>query len=312
MRYRYEKKVSIFKIQSEIIRAASEYLRNKDYCEILPPIIAEHTDPGLRGAHVAKVNFYGKQFCITSSINLQKFQAIKLLDKIFSISQVIRLEDPEKINTGRHLCEFSIVEVESANADYHQIMDIGDGLIAHIINSVIKHCPKELELLERKLNVIDQPFKRITHEEVVKLLKSKGLTAEIGQEIPFASEVEFSKMNKAFVWITDYPNGSRGFYDRVNPNNPEFLMDFDLIMPEGYGEVISGGEREFTKEGIIRQMNETGLDPKAYESFLKLYDDGTMLPSSGFGIGIERLTRYICGLKHISEAALFPKLPINA
>ncbi len=304
-----QRKVSIFKIQSEIIRAASEYLRSKGFYEILPPIIVENTDPGLRGAHIAKIDFYGKQLCITSSINLQKFQAIKLLGKIFAISQVVRLEEPEKINTGRHLSEFSIIEVESANTNYNQIMGIGDGLIAYIINSVIKNCPKELEILGRKLNFIDKPFKRMKHEEVVRLLKSKRLDVEIGQEIPFESEVEFSKMNDTFVWITDYPDGSRGFYDRMNLNNPNFLMDFDLIMPEGYGEVISGGEREFTREGITRQMKKTGLNPKEYESFLKLYDDGTMLPSSGFGIGIERLTRYICGLKHISEAALFPKLP---
>jgi len=306
-----ERKAGIFRIQSEIIRASSEYLRSKGFCEILPPIIAENTDPGLRGAHIAKIDFYGKQLCVTSSINLQKFQAVKLLGRIFAISQVVRLEDPEKLGTGRHLSEFSIIEVESANTDYQQIMDIGDGLVAHIINSVIANCQEELKILGRKLRRIEKPFKRIRHEEVVKLLKSNELAVEYSQEIPFESEAEFSKMNDSFVWITDYPDGSRGFYDGTNPKNQGFLMDFDLIMPEGYGEVASGGERECTREGIMRQMKKTGLSPKEYESFLKLYDDGTMLPSSGFGMGIERLTKYVCGLKHISEAAMFPKLPLK-
>jgi asparaginyl-tRNA synthetase len=304
-----ERKTAIFKIQSEIIRAASEYLRSKKFNEILPPITAENTDPGLRGAHIAKIDFYGKPYCITSSINLQKFEAVKCLGKIFGISQVVRLEESKKKETGRHLSEFSLIEVEAAKMNYHQIMDIGDELIASIINSVIKNCSEELKILNRNLKPIKKPFDRMKHEEVIKLLKSNGLKAERGEEIPVESECEFSKMIDNFVWITDYPNGSRGFYDRMNPNNPDFLMDFDLIMPEGYGEVISGGEREFTREGIIRQMEKTGLNPKEYEEFLELYDGGAMLPSSGFGIGIERLTRFICGLKHISEAALFPKLP---
>ena len=304
-----ERKTAIFKIQSEIIKTASEFLRIKKFNEILPPIIAENTDPGLRGAHIAKIDFYGKPHCVTSSINLQKFEAVKYLEKIFAISQVVRLEEVNKIDTGRHLSAFSLIEVEAANMDYHQIMDIGDGLITSIINSIIKNCSEELTILNRTLKPINKPFNRIKHEEVVRLLKSKKINAEPGEEIPCESEIEFSRMIDNFVWITDYPNGSRGFYDRMNPENSHFLLDFDLIMPEGYGEIISGGEREFTREGITRQMKKTGLEPKEYEQFLKLYDDGTMLPSSGFGIGIERLTRFICGLKHISEAALFPKLP---
>ncbi len=304
-----ERKTCIFKIQSEMIRAASEFLRDKDFYEILPPIIAENTDPGLRGAYIAKIDFYGKPYCITSSINIQKFEAIKYLKSIFGISQVVRLEEPSKKLTGRHLSEFSIIEVEAANKNYQEIMKIGEGLIKHIVNSVLKNCSEELSFLGRKLKPIKGSFKKISHECVVNLLKENNLKAEQGEEIHFESEVEFSRMQNNFVWITEYPNGSRGFYDKVNPKKPDYLMDFDLIIPEGYGEVISGGEREFTREGITRQMLKTGLNPNEYETFLKLYDDGTMLPSSGFGIGIERLTRYICGLKHISEAAMFPKLP---
>lgn len=303
------KKICIFRIQSEIIGSASGFLRSNGFFEILPPIIAENTDPGLRGAHIAKIDFYGKPFCITSSINIQKFEAIKYLEKIFAISQVVRLEEPSKRFTGRHLSEFSIIEVEAANKNYNEIMEIGENLICHIINSVLYKCSAELDFLGRKLTPLKTPFKKFSHTEVVEILKAKGFNAEYGEEIPFEAEVEFSRMQEGFVWITDYPNGSRGFYDRMNPVKPDFLKDFDLIMPEGFGEVVSGGEREFSREGITRQMLKTGLNPKDYETFLKLYDDGTMLPSSGFGIGIERLTRFICGLKHVSEASMFPKLP---
>lgn len=120
-----KKKISIFKIQSEIIGSASEFLRKEGFYEILPPIIAENTDPGLRGAHIAKIDFYGKPFCVTSSINLQKFEAVKYLKNIFAISQVVRLERADKRETGRHLSEFSIIEVEAANKNYYQIMDLG-------------------------------------------------------------------------------------------------------------------------------------------------------------------------------------------
>ncbi len=303
------RKTAIFRVQSEIIGRASEFLRKSGFFEILPPITARNTDPGLRGAHVARVDLYGTPHCVTSSINLQKFEAIKHLGRIFAISQVVRLEDPDKRTTGRHLSEFSIVEVEAAHLGYRGIMGIGEDLICYIINSVSYNCSKELRNLDRSLKTARKPFKRIPHAEVVRILKAMGLKAEDGEEIPFESEVEFSRMQDSPVWIIDYPNGSRGFYDRLNPNDPAHLMDFDLILPGGYGEVMSGGEREFTREGITRQMQRTGLNPAEYEEFLRLYDNGAMLPSSGFGIGVERLTRYICGLEHISEASMFPKLP---
>lgn len=304
-----ERKTAIFRIQSEVIRSSSEYLRGIGFYEILPPIISESTDFGSNDPNIAKIDFYGKRYCIASSISMQKFQAIKHLKNIFAIAKAIRLEDPEKVFTHRHLCEFTTLELEATNKNYNEIMDIGENLIIHIVNSILQTCSVELDSLTRKLKPLKTPFKKVSHKEVVKLLKTKGLEAKYEEDIPFKSEMEFSKMQNSFVWITDYPNGSRGFYDRVNPQNLNCLMDFDLIMPKGYGEVMSGGEREFTKEGITRQMSKIGLNPKEYKEFLKLYDEGNMLPSSGFGIGIERLTRYICGLDNISEASMFPKLP---
>ena len=303
------KKEAILRIQSRLIGSASEYLRRIGFKEILPPIIAKNTDPGLRGGRIATVDFYGDSYCLSSSINIQKFEAIKYLNNIFAISQVVRIEDPDTIDTGRHLSEFSIIEVEAANKTLTEIIDIGEDLIGHIITAIIKECSDELQHLQRDLKPVVGSFPRFRHIEVVELLRNMGLEVDEKKDIPLKSEEEFSKMQDGFVWITSYPNGSRGFYDRMNPDNKDYLLDFDLIMPEGYGEVISGGEREFTREGIERQMQITGIDPKEYESFLELYDDGSMLPSAGFGIGVERLTRYICGLDHISEASLFPKIP---
>ena len=131
---------------------------------------------------------------------------------------------------------------------------------------------------------------------------------EYGEEIPWDAEEVLSSKFDDFFWLIDYPITARGFYDREDPNKRGILRDFDLFYPEGYGEAVSGGEREFDYDKVIKRMKSNRENPQDYGWYIEMLKEGTS-PSAGFGIGVERFTRYICGLEHIWEAVPFPKLP---
>jgi asparaginyl-tRNA synthetase len=149
---------------------------------------------------------------------------------------------------------------------------------------------------------------KITYNEAVELLLEKGYSGKQGEEIPWEVEAELSRSFGDFFWLIDYPKTARGFYDREDEDRPGVLRDFDLFYPEGYGEAVSGGEREYKYERVVARMSSTGEAPEAYGWYLEMLRDG-LRPSAGFGIGVERLTRYVCGREYVWDAVPFPKVP---
>lgn len=299
---------SMLKIQDEILSAIRDFLRNEGFVEILAPIIGPVTDPGIRGAKQVSIDYYGESFKIMSSMILYKQMAVTSLAKIFAVSPNIRLEPTDSLATGRHLAEFRQVDLEQARATYHDIMDVAERLVQEICRRISRACASQMEALERRLSDPHLPFKRITYQEAVDMLASKDFKVEYGKEIPWKEERELSLMFKEPFFITDYPLTARGFYDREDPERPGILRDFDLLYPEGFGEAVSGGERENTFKGVVRRMQMTNEDPSSYRWYLDMLRDG-VAPSAGFGIGVERLTRWICGLNAVWDAVPFPKVP---
>ncbi len=299
---------AVMRIQDEILSALRDHLRSVGFIEILAPIIGPATDPGIRGAKQVCFDYYGTEFKIMSSMILYKQMAVNSFDKVFALSPNIRLEPDETIETGRHLSEFRQLDLEVARADYFDAMAVGEGLVTSTIKRVKEKCPEELEALERKLKTPRPPYRKVTHREAVDLLRGKGFDCKQGEEVPWEAESALSKSFGDFFWIYDYPKTARGFYDREDEERPGILRDFDLFYPEGYGEAISGGEREYKYEKVASRMLATGEVPEAYRWYLEMLKDGTS-PSAGFGIGVERLTRYICGKEFIWEAVPFPKVP---
>ncbi|UCH57087.1 MAG: hypothetical protein JSV18_07055 [Candidatus Bathyarchaeota archaeon] len=299
---------SVLRVQDEILSALRDFLRRNGFVEILAPIIGPVTDPGIRGAKQVSVDFYGHGFKIMSSMILYKQMAVSSLERVFALSPNVRLEPSESIETGRHLSEFRQLDLEVANASYFDIMDIGERMVIYTCRRIREACRDELLLLERDLKVPSVPFRKMTHEEAVELLRSEGYKVNKGDEIPWVAEEAISRMFDEPFWIYDYPMTARGFYDREDPKRSGILMDFDLIYPEGFGEAISGGEREFQLERVMARMRSNGEDPEAYGWYLEMLGEGVS-PSAGFGIGVERFTRYVCGLEKIWEAVPFPKVP---
>ena len=163
-------------------------------------------------------------------------------------------------------------------------------------------------MLGRDLKVPCTPFKKIKHSDAVKYLQKRGYDIKQGEEIPWDAEGFLSKNQEDFFWIIDYPKTARGFYDREDEEHPGILKDFDLFYPEGYGETVSGAEREYKYEKVKQRIMNGGEATENYRWYLEMLKEGTT-PSAGFGIGVERFTRYICGLEYIWEAVPFPKVP---
>ncbi|HKZ45583.1 MAG TPA: amino acid--tRNA ligase-related protein [archaeon] len=304
---KHPKLVKILKIQDEILAALRDFLRQEGFIEILAPIIGPVSDPGIRGAKIASIDYYGVPFKVMSSMILYKQLAMSSLGKIFALSPCIRMEPLETTETGRHLTEFRQLDLEIAEVGYEDAMIVAERLIQYVCKKVACACDKELEQLGRKLKIPKIPFKKIKYDEAIELLKQKGFYVEYGEEIPWEEEKIISEMFDEPFFIYDYPLSSRGFYDREDPKRPGILRDFDLIYPEGFGEAVSGGEREHTFEGVVKRMELTKEDSEKYEWYLEMLKAG-IPPSAGFGVGVERLTRFICGLDKIWEALPFPKV----
>ncbi|MFI8824482.1 asparagine synthetase A [Streptomyces sp. NPDC053431] len=300
------------RIQQRLLAGAREYLTGAGFAEMMPPIIGPVTDPGIRGSKQVDLDFYGHKYKLMTSAILYKQASLLAFDKIFCIAPNVRLEPLETANTSRHLAEFHQIDVEMAGASRDQITQVVEELVRHMIGRAVAECAEDFELLGRDTGVFEtllkEAFGRRTHADAVAELRAGGHPQNPDAEIDWQGEVIVSEAADRPFFLTDYPKGSRGFYDRESAERPGVLRNFDLIAPEGYGELCSGSEREFDYGRIVTRMRETGENPAKYGWYLAMVREG--IPgSAGFGIGVERLTRYVTGLDAAWQANAFPKLP---
>jgi asparaginyl-tRNA synthetase len=303
---------AVLTVQQRIVASAREYLCGHGFHELLPPIIGPVTDPGARGAKQVDVDYYGHRYKLMTSAILYKQAALTAFDRIFYVAPNVRLEPLETAQTSRHLAEFHQIDVEMAHASREDAMAVAEGLVGHVVGRVVAACQSELELLGRDTgpfaSLLGEPFDRRTHAEAVADLREMGHEQSPDAEIDWAGEAILSgKAGKPF-FVTDYPKGSRGFYDRESTQRLGMLRNFDLIAPEGYGELCSGSEREHGYAAIVARMRETGENPAKYGWYLQMLREG-IPASAGFGLGLERLTRYVAGLDAVWQASAWPKVP---
>ncbi|MEM5793700.1 MAG: asparagine synthetase A [Candidatus Aenigmatarchaeota archaeon] len=292
---------AVLKVQEEVMKAIREFLYREGFLEILPPLLDSITDPGIRGAKFFEVEAYGKKYKLMSALTVHKPLLAKHFGKIFSFCPCFRKEPEECKKTKRHLAQFWQVEVEVLGKQ-EDAMRVLERLIQFVCKKVKKKCKKELKILGRKLRVPRIPFKRISYGEALEIARKMGLHVSSGKEIPWEVEKELSKKFIQPFFITHYPKGSRGFYEKIDG---EKLLDFDLIYDSGFGEACSGSEREYEEKKIVEKIKGTEIAKcKWYLKSIK-----SLKPTSGFGIGLERLTRYVCGLKCVYEASLMPIIP---
>jgi asparaginyl-tRNA synthetase len=303
---------TVLRVQHRILTAAREHLCAAGFVEMLPPIIGPVTDPGGRGSKQIDIDYYGHRYKLMTSAILYKQASLLAFDKVFYIAPNVRLEPLETASTGRHLAEFHQIDVEVAGASREEITQVVEDLVRHTVRRVAEEMPAELEALGRDTGafteLLERPFEHRTHAAAVRDLHDIGHDQSPDAEIDWQAEVKLSRKVSHPFFVTDYPKGSRGFYDRESRTEPGTLRNFDLIAPEGYGELCSGSEREYEYGQIVARMRETGENPAKYGWYLQMVRDG-IPASAGFGLGLERLTRYITGLDAVWQANAYPKLP---
>jgi asparaginyl-tRNA synthetase len=295
-------------VQQEALQAARDFLRGRGFSELLPPLIGPVTDPGGRGAKALDVDFYGHRYKLMTSAILYKQASLRGFGKLFYIAPNVRVEPLETATTGRHLVEFHQIDVEQAGATVADAMALAEGLLVHVVRSVWQRVPDVLRGLGRDLMELTGPFDRCAHATAVARLLEMGQPQSEDAEIAWEGEELLSHKADRPFFITGYPKGSRGFYDREDPDRPGTLRNFDLIAHGGFGELVSGSERESDYATIVTRMRESGENPAKYRWYLELAREG-IPASAGFGMGVERLVRFLTGLDALWQVNAYPKLP---
>lgn len=300
----------VIALQHAVMKAIREHLDELGFTELVAPILGPVTDPGIRGAKQASVDYYGHEYKIMSSAILYKQMMATAVGPVYFFSPNVRFEPTETATSGRHLVEFFQVDLEIPHGSYHDAMDVAESLLKHVTKRLPETAGRHLDALGIKaeeLTLPDVAFPRLTHDEAIQELRTIGHDPDPDAEISWAHEKILSAHLGTPFFIHDYPKGSRGFYDMEDPDRPGILRDFDLLYDRGYGEAVSGAEREHTLEKVVARMRETGEDPAKYGWYVDMLREG-IVPTAGFGIGLERLTRYVCRLDSILEARPYPKV----
>ena len=303
---RSRKMTAILKIRSTVFGAIHEYFRGKGFYEFQSPIFQPTQAEG--GSTIFEVPYFGNKVFLVQTWQLQAETAIFALENIYTIAPSFRAE---KSKTSRHLTEYWHAEMEMCWCEFKDIQDHGEALIKHIVKEVLKKHKEDLKILERdtkKLElVLKKKFPRITYDEALKLLKTKGkMNIEWGKDLRTIEEDKLTNLYDVPVIVTDYPKIVKAFYMKETPKNPKTVQGFDFLAPEGYGEIIGGSQREEDIEKIKKNLMEQGEDPKKYEFYLDTRRYGSV-PHGGFGLGVERIISCICGLETIKDAIAFPR-----
>jgi aspartyl/asparaginyl-tRNA synthetase len=300
------------RVQQQVLVATRRFLSEEGFAELLPPVIGPVTDPGIRGSKQLDVDFYGHRYKLMTSAILYKQASLLAFDRVFFLAPNVRAEPVETSSTSRHLAEFHQIDVEIAGGTREQAQDVAERLLVRVVEQVLAESADDLAALGRDVTALKGtlggPFDALTHREAVARLRELGHDQSADAEIDWTGEELLSRRAPRPFFVNDYPKGSRGFYDRESATDPGTLRNFDLLAHDGFGELVSGSERESRYEVLVTRMRETGENPAKYRWYLDLARRG--LPASaGFGMGLERLTRFLTGLDSVWQVNAYPKLP---
>lgn len=293
--------IAVMRIRAEIIGSAFDFFRENGFTLISAPTFVQAAVEG--GATLFEVNYFGKKAFLSQSAQFYEEAAIPAFEKVWILQPAFRAE---KSKTAKHLTEFWMIEAEQAFADQDDNMRLQENLLSFIVSRVIERRQEELRIIGRRLREISVPLPRITYDQARDIAMKKGIKFEWGEDIPTEAERLISKSYDTPFFITDYPLSARSFYHMTYPERPNVTKSADLIAPEGFGELATGGQRIADYNELMKRIQSQEMSPESFSWYLELRRYG-MPPHSGFGIGVERTTRWIAGLKHIRAASLFPR-----
>jgi asparaginyl-tRNA synthetase len=302
---------AILRVRHEIIRAVRDFFDDNGFILCDTPIFTPAACEGT--TTLFEVAYFDEKAYLTQSGQLYNEATAAAFGKVYCFGPTFRAE---KSKTRRHLTEFWMVEPEVAYARLDDIMVLAENFISHIVARVLETRQEELKLLERdtaKLEKITPPFPRLQYDDAVKMLQAAHEAGKLesrfewGGDFGAPDETYLSEQFDRPVMVHRYPAAVKAFYMEPDPQRPELALCVDVLAPEGYGEVIGGGERASSLELLLQRIGEHGLPPEAFDWYLDLRKYGSV-PHAGFGLGIERAVTWICGIDHLRETIPFPRM----
>jgi len=296
---------AILKIRHEIIKASRDYFDELGFTLIDAPIFTPSACEGT--TTLFETDYFDSKAYLTQSGQLYMEAAAMAFGKVYCFGPTFRAE---KSKTRRHLTEFWMIEPEVAYCDLYQDMELAEGMVEFVVQRVLRHRRNELDVLERditKLEKIKRPFPRISYDEAVQLLKDADADFVDGDDFGGADETIISNNFEKPVMITHYPTDIKAFYMKRDPERAERVLCVDMIAPEGYGEIIGGGQREDDLSVLLENLKKHDLPEESFQWYLDLRRYGSV-PHAGFGLGIERTLAWICGRRHVRETIPFPRM----
>jgi asparaginyl-tRNA synthetase len=303
---RTPRQAAILRIRAEVERSARNYMDSRDYTLTDAPVFTPAACEGT--STLFEVNYIDDQKAyLTQSGQLYVEATAAALGKVYTFGPTFRAE---KSKTRRHLTEFWMLEPEAAYAHLEDMIELGEGLVSAVVQSVVKNRARELATIQRdvaKLEKIVPPFPRVTYDQAIKVLQKAGNPATWGDDFGGDEETIISKEFDKPVIIHRYPSAMKAFYMATDAERPELSLSFDMIAPEGYGEIIGGGERLADYETLVKRLREHNLPEESFQWYLDLRRYGSVA-HAGFGLGLERTVAWICGTEHIREVIPFPRM----
>lgn len=296
---------AILTIRERVIWSCREYLHDNGFLLVDSPILTGAIGEGADGLFEVEYFDMGKAY-LAQTGQLYAEAAAAAFGKVYCFGPTFRAE---KSKTRRHLTEFWMIEPEVAYADHKDNMVLQEGLVCAVVEGVLKHCRKELELIERDISALERikpPFYHITYDDAVAMLQKLGSDIPYGDDFGGDDETILTNQFDKPVFVECYPKKVKAFYMKQHPEREDLVLCDDLLAPEGYGEIIGGSQREDDLDLLLARIRAEKLPESSYDWYLDLRRFGSF-PHSGFGMGIERVVSWICGLQHIREAIPWPR-----
>ncbi len=295
---------AILRIRHQVVKATRDFYDNNGFTLMDSPILTGNSVEGT--STLFELDYFDRSAYLTQSGQLYGEASAMAFGKIYVFGPTFRAE---KSKTRRHLTEFWMIEPEMAYCDLDENMDWAEKHVSYVVQWCLEHCQEELKVLERdtaSLEKVVPPFPRITYDEAAKILKDKGADFTYGSDFGGTDETLISEQFDRPVMIHRWPAEIKAFYMKRDPENNDLALGVDMIAPEGFGEIVGGGQREDDHDILLSRIKEHNLPVEPFQWYLDLRKYGSV-PHSGFGLGLERTVGWICGTKHIREAIPYPR-----
>ncbi len=298
------RQTAIIRTRHEIVNSIRDFFDDRGFVLVDAPIFTPNAAEGT--STLFETDYFGSKAYLTQSGQLYMEAGAAALAKVYCFGPTFRAE---KSKTRRHLTEFWMVEPEVAYADLDDNMDLAEEFLEYVVQRVLVNKEEELKILERdvtNLKNVKRPFPRLHYDEAVEILKKNNVKFEYGNDLGGTDETVISKEFDRPVLVHRYPAAVKAFYMKEDPADSTKALCVDALAPEGYGEIIGGGQREDNLDVLLKKIHEHKLPEEAFKWYTDIRRYGSV-PHSGFGLGLERTVAWICGLKHIRETIPFPR-----